>query len=291
MSDGTTVGAVDSTQEPAEREVHPFAGARLRSLRERAGLTRAQLAERLGLPNAGIVHAWEQFDHGTCETHAFEPTASQFLKIAAALDVEPRELTEMSACASQDRYLAMDRLDEDQGAGRALRVDLRRAVLSDRRVRRGLSVEELAARARVDRATISLIEDSIDIPYVDELARILSVLYEDPARAFGEVLVVREVGQTSYAAEDPDALATVRDHDGVPLRDIRERKGLTVVEIAALAKLEPHEVQDIESVCVGSVAGGALADYLDALGVPLDDGFRLAGLRKGPAVADDEIPA
>jgi transcriptional regulator with XRE-family HTH domain len=261
----------------------PFSGAALRRLRELAGLSRADIAERLGLPHAGIVAAWEEYDWSTPELSHYQPTASDLLALAALLRVAPGELSEEAESRALERRRAVSDADIDADDQRALVVELRTTVLHDRRTRRGLSVEEVGARARVDAALVSCMEDEVAIGSLDELVRVLGVLFEDPIRALAEVLSVRAVGPASFVPEDPAIAARIDRQTGEPLRQLREERGLTREDVAARAEIDLGVVCEIENVRVGSVRSGDLADYLDAIGVPLDEGFRLAGLRSDAA--------
>jgi transcriptional regulator with XRE-family HTH domain len=65
-----------------------FRGTALKSARLRAGLTQAQLAERVGVSDGSRVGAWER--------DAAQPAPSRLARLVAVLDVDPLDLYEVA---------------------------------------------------------------------------------------------------------------------------------------------------------------------------------------------------
>jgi putative transcriptional regulator len=126
-------------------------GRRLRALRQRQGLSQAELARRTGTSRTYIV-ALEQGQH--------EPTVELLARIAAALDASLRDVI----------WQLVGEPFADPAAPLAARVRLRRQRL-------GLRAAELAARCGTTRATVSQIERGVNAnPGLGLLVRLAAAL-------------------------------------------------------------------------------------------------------------------
>ncbi|CAA9241039.1 MAG: hypothetical protein AVDCRST_MAG77-1540 [uncultured Chloroflexi bacterium] len=154
-----------------------WVGGQLRALRDRRGVSQAELARRTGVARTHLI-AMEQGQH--------EPSLELLGKVAAALEYRLPELV---------WYLAGEPF-ADPAAPLAARVRLRRDQL-------GLRAAELAALAGTTRATISQIEAGVNAnPGIRLLARLARALQCCPS----ELAPPRPTGR---GRERPDRASAV----------------------------------------------------------------------------------
>ncbi|HEU5315226.1 MAG TPA: helix-turn-helix transcriptional regulator [Chloroflexota bacterium] len=141
---------------PAADGERAAAGARLRAVRQRRGVSQSELARRTSAARTYLV-ALEQGQH--------EPSLDLLRRIAAALQVPLAGLIHELA---GEPFAA-------PGAPLAARVRLRRERL-------GLSASQVALRAATTRATVSQIETGVNAnPGLELLARLARALHCCPS--------------------------------------------------------------------------------------------------------------
>jgi len=159
-------------REEWERTVPAFHGERLTRARERAGVTRRELAERTGLP-VGLVAYYETF---AVSCQMVEPTLGQAFAMAAALGCSVQDFG-LSQRAWSDVYRAMNDPEEDGvGADAAFDAEPVGDWWKAARERLGLSVDEFAARARVHPSDVEAVEGEDSGSYFDAVIRMLALV-------------------------------------------------------------------------------------------------------------------
>jgi transcriptional regulator with XRE-family HTH domain len=193
----------------------------LRRTRLAAGLSRAQLAKRIGA-DPTIVKAWE--------TKGVRPTVNNLTRVAEALDLAVGDLYEAD--------------DTSHGS------------LADLRVAAGLNQRELAQRVGVSQTSISKWERAKTRPSWDEISRYAQVLGVVPtaiadavdttAAHYGDVTLSRNILQSNhfrltqssphviYDFDDPHGYATVSSPQFPRLAFQTKSETPTMLELATL---------------------------------------------------------
>lgn len=277
---------MSSTQTPTVCPDHEpdFSGAAFRRLRERAGMSRLDVAKAIGVRHVAIIEAWEDFDDGSSEHGDLEPAGSDLLRLARVLKCDVLALTEVPERATMDVRMARyaEERAEDVAAETSLSVHVDGPTIASLRAARGLTEDEVARRARVHGYVVDALEESrADEINLDEILRVLSVLSEDPVATLAKLTTARQVGHAAHKTENRASSYALHGRDeGKAIRAARVAADLDVHDVVRRAGISQEQVRSIEEGHSWNAEAAVFCNYARAIGLPIDRAAELAHLVK-----------
>lgn len=148
-------------------------GKRIKMLRENAGLTQKELAQKSGT----AVGTIQQYEYGKRQ-----PRLEQILKIASALNADPADLVHETTTQSPDCSKNLTQCGNEEKLKRiyVLFESKTSNCIKNERLNAGLKQEELATQLGVPVSTIEKWETGTELPKIEDVTK-MAKLYNIPA--------------------------------------------------------------------------------------------------------------